>query len=159
MSNLTKFITKEFVVVPMQATDDKSAIEELLAPLRAHNLVDIDDSCLESIMKRERRMSTGVGKGVALPHGLSDKVENVAVVLGISPAGIDHKAVDGLLCHIFVLFIGPTSQPEKHHKLLSRFTKLLSEGELRSALMEVKTPEEALATLAEWDPEEDEEEI
>ena len=151
MSSLVKYLSTDFIVLPMQATDGNSAIRELLLPLEEHHILEPDQVCLESILRRERRMSTGVGKGVALPHGLSDRVTDVAVVMGISPGGIDFRAVDNMLCHIFVLLLSPRAQPEKHLKLLSRFTKLLSGGELRSALLEVRTPEDLLDTLQEWD--------
>lgn len=151
MSSLAKFLSTDFIVLPMQATDGNSAIRELLRPLEEHHILEPDQDCLESILRRERRMSTGVGKGVALPHGLSDRVTDVAVVMGISPGGIDFRAVDNMLCHIFVLLISPRDQPEKHLKLLSRFTKILSGGALRSALLETRTPEELLDTLQERD--------
>ncbi len=151
MSGLANFLSTDFIVLPMQATDGNSAIRELLRPLEEHQIIEPDQNCLESILKRERRMSTGVGKGVALPHGLSDQVTDVAVVMGISPGGIDFRAVDNMLCHIFVLLLSPRDQPDKHLKLLSRFTKILSEGELRSALLEAHTPEALLDTLQDWD--------
>ena len=157
MSSLAQFISKEFVVLPMLATDMGTAIEELLEPLRQHKILALDEHCAEGVLKRERRMSTGVGKGVALPQGLSDQVSDVALVIGISPAGIDFKAVDGMLCHIIVLFIGPAAQPDKHHKVLSRFTHLLSDGELRSALIESQTVDNVIEILAGWDREDDEE--
>lgn len=154
MSSLAKFISTDFIVLPMQATDGNSAIRELLRPLEEHHIIEPDQACVESILKRERRMSTGVGKGVALPHGLSDRVTDVTVVMGISPGGIDFRAVDNMLCHIFVLLLSPRDQPEKHLKLLSRFTKILSDGALRSALLEVRAPEDLLDTLQEWDDKE-----
>lgn len=154
MSSLAKFISTDFIVLPMQATDGNSAIRELLRPLEEHHIIEPDQACVESILKRERRMSTGVGKGVALPHGLSDRVTDVTVVMGISPGGIDFRAVDNMLCHIFVLLLSPRDQPDKHLKLLSRFTKILSDGALRSALLEVRAPEDLLDTLQEWDDKE-----
>ena len=157
MSSLTQFISKEFIVIPMLSTGMEDAINELLEPLRVHRIITPDENCAEGILKRERRMSTGVGKGVALPHGLSDHVSDVALVLGISHTGIDFKAVDGMLCHIIVLFIGPAAQPDKHYKMLSRFTKLLSAGELRSALAEARTENEVINILDEWGRDDEEE--
>ena len=151
MSSISSLFAEQFVILPMHATDRDSAVRELLLPLVQHHVIESCEDCLESILKRERRMSTGVGKGVALPHGLSDSVKNVVMVMGISPEGVDFKAVDAALCHIFVLLISPASQPDKHLKLLSRITKLLSDGELRSALMETRTPEEVLETLHKWE--------
>jgi len=155
MSSFSSLLAKQFIILPMRATDKSSAVQELLLPLAQNNIIVSCEECLESILKRERRMSTGVGKGVALPHGLSDSVKEVAMVMGISPEGIDFKAVDGALCHILVLLISPASEPDKHLKLLSRITKLLSDGKLRSALMEAGTPEEVLETLHRWETPED----
>ncbi len=155
MSSFSSLLAKQFIILPMRATDKSSAVQELLLPLAQNHIIKSCEECLESILKRERRMSTGVGKGVALPHGLSDSVKEVAMVMGISPEGIDFKAVDGALCHIFVLLISPASEPDKHLKLLSRITKLLSDGKLRSDLMEAGTPEEVLETLHKWETPED----
>ncbi len=151
MSSFSTLLTEQFIILPMRATDRSSAVQELLLPLAQNHIIKSCEECLESILKRERRMSTGVGKGVALPHGLSDSLKDVAMVMGISPEGVDFKATDGALCHIFVLLISPASEPDKHLKLLSRITKLLSGGELRSALMETSTPEEVLETLQKWE--------
>ncbi|UCD37194.1 MAG: PTS sugar transporter subunit IIA [Fidelibacterota bacterium] len=137
----------------MRATDRSSAVQELLTPLEEQHIIDSSQECLESILKRERRMSTGVGKGIALPHGLSKSVKEVALVMGISPDGIDFKAVDGALCHIFILLLSPEQQPDKHLKLLGRITKLLSDGSLRSALVETSTPGEVLEILRKWETE------
>lgn len=133
----------------MRSTDRSSAIQELLHPLDERHIIDSSEECFESILKRERRMSTGVGKGVALPHGLSESVNDVALVMGISPDGIDFNAVDGALCHIFVLLISPARQPDRHLKILGRLSKLLKDGELRTALVEAHTPDEVLQTLHE----------
>ena len=137
---ISKLLAKAFVVLPLHARDAEGVLRELLSPLKDAGIVDSPENCLQTIMRRERRMSTAVGKGVALPHGLSSEIDNVQVVLGVSKDGINFRAVDNLLCHIFVLLISPENQPEKHLKLLSRFTKLLSDSELRSALMEVHKP-------------------
>lgn len=153
MSSISSLLSEQFIVLPMHATDRCSAVQELLLPLERNHIIDSSEECLEGILKRERRIGTGVGKGVALPRGLSDSVKDVALVMGISPAGIDFKAVDGVLCHIFVLFICPVHQPDKHLKILTRITKLLSDGELRSALVETRTPDEVLATLHRWETE------
>ena len=145
--SITQFLSEEFIIVPMYATDRSSALLELLRRLEQHQVIQSAQECLESILVRERRMSTGVGKGVALPHGRSNSVSDVVLVMGVSQGGIDFNAVDGLLCHVFVLFVSPVDQPDKHLKLLSRINKLLSDSGLRSALMEAGTPENLLKTL------------
>ena len=146
---VSRLLSKEFVLLPLQAQDAESVLRELLSTLKEAGIIDSPDRCLQTILKRERRMSTAVGKGIALPHGLSNEIDEVQVVLGISIDGIEFRAVDHLLCHIFVLLVSPENQPEKHLKLLSRFTKLLRDGVLRSALMEARTPDQVLELLSE----------
>ncbi len=153
MNSISSFLSEPFIVLPMQATDREAAVRELLHPLEQQRIIDSSKECLESILKRERRLSTGIGKGVALPHGLSENIEGVAMVMGISPEGIDFKAPDGVLCRIFILLISPSRQPDKHHKLLSRITRLLSEGQLRSTLVRASTAGEVLETLRKWEAE------
>ena len=155
MITISSLLSEPFVILPMRATDRSTAIQELLEPLEKNNIVDSSHECVESILKRERRMSTGIGKGVALPHGLSESVQKVALVLGISPAGVDFNAVDGALCHIFVLLISPAREPEKHLKILSRLSKYLSEGEQRSTLIDAATPGQVLEILRKWEAEEE----
>ena len=151
MSSLASLLSEEFILLPMHATDRDGALVELLRPLQQHRGIDSSDKCLETILKRERRMSTGIGKGVALPHGLSESLEDVAVVVGISPGGVDFKAVDGALCHIFVLLVSPAREPKMHLKALGRISKLLDDGELRSALMASQNPRQVLETLTAWE--------
>jgi fructose-specific phosphotransferase system IIA component len=155
MITISSLLSEPFVILPMRASDRSTAIQELLEPLEKNNIIDSSQECVESILKRERRMSTGIGKGVALPHGLSESVQEVALVLGISPEGVDFNAVDGVLCHIFVLLISPAREPEKHLKLLSRLSKYLSDGEQRSMLIDAATPEQVLEILREWEAEEE----
>jgi mannitol/fructose-specific phosphotransferase system IIA component (Ntr-type) len=156
MITMSAAFTEPYIVLPMRAADRSTAIQELLEPLEKNHVIDSSHECLESILKRERRMSTGIGKGVALPHGLSKNLQEVAMVLGISPEGIDFNAVDGALCHIFVLLISPAQEPDKHLKLLSRLSKYLSDSEQRSALVDATTSEQVLEILRVWEAAEEE---
>ena len=151
MSSFAALLSEEFIVQPMHATDREGVLRELLHPLRKHHLISSSEKCLETILKRERRMSTGIGKGVALPHGLSSTVADIAMVVGISGEGVDFKAVDGALCHIFLLLVSPAQEPDKHLKILGHVSKLLGDSELRSALMSTHTAGEVLATFTKWE--------
>lgn len=155
MITISSLLSEPFIILPMRATDRSTAIQELLEPLEKNNIIDSSQECVESILKRERRMSTGIGKGVALPHGLSESLQEVALVMGISPEGVDFNAVDGALCHIFVLLISPAGQPDKHLKILSRISKHLSDGEQRSALIDATAPGQVLEILRSWEAEEE----
>lgn len=151
MTYLSEFLPVRRIVMPMASEERAAAITELLTPLLTEGIIGSVQTCQESILKRERRMSTGIGKGVALPHGISDEVNEVVAVMGLSRAGIEFKAVDNLPCHIFVLLICPGADPDKHHKLLSRFSRVLNDGKLRSDLLEAINAEAVVQILNDWD--------
>lgn len=151
MTYLSDFLPVRRIVMPMVSHEGTAAIAELLAPLRAEGIIGSTQQCQESILKRERRMSTGIGKGVALPHGVSDDVSKVVAVMGLSRDGIEFNAVDNLPCHIFVLLICPGADPDKHHKLLSRFNRVLNDGKLRSDLLETTNAEAVVQVLNDWE--------
>lgn len=153
MAGINQLLSKDLIVVPMEATDPASAIDELLEPLIQHKLITDPTVCRESIMKRERRQSTGIGKGVALPHCYCDCVDDIRIVFGISTQGIDFRSVDGLTCHIFVLIISPPDRKDKHLKLISRFNKMLDRSSLRRSLLTAMGPEDVIETFQEFESE------
>ncbi len=135
----------------MHSKERAAAISELLQPLSDEGLIGSVQLCQESILKRERRMSTGIGKGVALPHGVSDELSEVVAVMGLSRTGIEFKAVDSLPCHIFVLLMCPGASPDKHHKLLSRFSRVLNDGKLRTDLLDAVDAAAVVNVLNAWE--------
>ncbi len=151
MTYLSDFLPVRRIVMPMISKERADAISELLQPLSDEGIVGSVQLCQEIILKRERRMSTGIGKGVALPHGVIDEVSEVVAVMGLSRTGIEFKAVDNLPCHIFVLLICPGSDPDKHHKLLSRFNRVLNDGKLRTDLLAANDAEAVVKVLNDWE--------
>ena len=151
MTYLSDFLPVRRVVVPMISKERADAISELLQPLSDEGIIGSVQLCQESILKRERRMSTGIGKGVALPHTVTNEISEVVVVMGLSRTGIEFKAVDNLPCHIFVLLMCPGADPDRHHKLLSRFNRVLNDGKLRTELLDAKDAEAVVKVLNDWE--------
>ena len=98
---------------------------------------------------REEIMSTGIGHGIAIPHGKSEYVSELGGVLGIKKEGVDFDALDGKPTHIFFLLVSPLDVSGPHIKALARISRLLKGEEVRQQLIHARDMEEAIAVLNE----------
>jgi PTS system nitrogen regulatory IIA component len=95
------------------------------------------------LLERERLASTGVGSGVAIPHGRCDDFDELRAAVAVCPEGVDFEAVDGLPVRILVGIIGPKSMPQKHLAALAGVSRVLREDAKRAAL--VAAPDDSTA--------------
>ncbi len=135
------------MTVRLQAEDKRSALHAL-----ARLFVDDDprlhvDAIQRVFEEREALASTGVGSGVAIPHGRLPEVERLVAVVGVCKAGVDFESIDGRLAHILVAVLGPERQTGEHLKALARFSRLLRDERVRSRLIGAADDAEALAIL------------
>ena len=92
-------------------------------------------------------MSTGMENGIAIPHTSVAQVSHTAVALGIAREGVDFQAIDGRPTHLVILLVNPANQTRAHIRTLAEIARLLSSGELRSALVRSDSAADALATI------------
>ncbi len=109
----------------------------------SENFID-KNKVLTSIFEREKTMSTGIGYGVAIPHGKSTGVKKICVSLGISRKGVDFDSLDGKPVHIFFLIAAPEGPAAPHIKFLSRISRLLNMESFRNKLIESNNKQEVL---------------
>ncbi len=113
---LSEFIVSEAIVPTVQATDRDGVVRELVAALAAAGALPdaaIDD-VTAAVLEREKKGSTGFGKGVAVPHVKHAKVTKIAATVGRSPAGVDFAALDHQPVYSIVLLLSPDNQPQQH---------------------------------------------
>ena len=124
-------------VIPlMQASDKHEAIEQLVSSLGGQ--VDQNDlsKIRQAVFDRESIMSTGVGKGLAIPHGKVPGLEqSFAAFATVSPA-IEYDAIDKVPVSLIFLLVGPQSQSSSHIKMLSRISRLMTNSEFREKLLD-----------------------
>jgi nitrogen PTS system EIIA component len=147
---LTDLLTPDRVVVPLTARDKHGAIRELTARLVASAGGNLED-VVQSVEERESMLSTGVGYGIAIPHGRSPTVGDLYMVAGLSAAPLDFDALDGEPVRLVFLLVGPEAAAGRHVKALARIARLLRRDDLRRQLLAARTPEEFHASLAEAD--------
>jgi PTS system nitrogen regulatory IIA component len=102
-------------------------------------------------MEREKLGSTGIGQGVAIPHGKSDATQNLVGALGVSKRGVEFEALDGEPVHVIFLLVAPHESQGQHLKALSRISRLLKDKFFRQALKEAKSVQEIEKIIKEED--------
>lgn len=90
---------------------------------------------LQAVVEREKIMSTGIGDGIAIPHGKSDAVTRLAAALGIHKRGVDFEALDGEPAYVFFLLVSPANVSGPHIKALARISRLLKNDDFKKRLI------------------------
>jgi PTS system nitrogen regulatory IIA component len=135
---LTELLSPDRVVIPLHASDRQSAIAAL-----TRRLADLANAAygdvLEAVLERESVQSTGIGFGVAIPHGRCAAVRELAMVAGVSPSPVPFDAIDGEPVRLFFLIVGPEASAGPHVKILSRIARLVRRETVRQQLLEAST--------------------
>jgi mannitol/fructose-specific phosphotransferase system IIA component (Ntr-type) len=138
---LSQLLTPQRIRVPIVGTDKASILRELVEAVADGDTGQVED-LLEAVREREAVLSTGVGYGVALPHGRSARVDELLVSAGVAPGPIPYDSLDGEPVRLFFLLIGPESEAGAHVKALSRITRLVRQLPLRERLLQATSAEE-----------------
>jgi len=140
---LTDILTPERIRIPLRATTKEGLIEELIGVLAAEGMVDSPEDALQAVLRREATRSTGVGGGLALPHGKSPAAKKLAMAMGTIAGGADFHAADAQPVTLAVLLLGPPEKPAEHIQALARISRLFRHRGLRQRLQACQSPEEA----------------
>ncbi len=144
---LRDLLDESVVKVPLESLDKEECFEELVDLLvRAGRLSD-RDTALEAILDREAKGTTGIGQGVAIPHGKSAAVTKLTAALGTSPDGIEFDAVDDESVHVVFLLLAPENDPGPHVRALAEIARLVQTPGFYRKLTEAGSAEEALDIL------------
>lgn len=147
---LASLLTDEQIILDMKSEEHWEAIVELVNHLAASGQLpeDCREEVLEALRVREDQVSTGIGSGVAIPHTLNDRIDQVAAVFGRSVGGIDFEALDNAPVHFVVLFIVPRAQYNLHLQTLAAIAKTFANREIRQRLGDAESCREVLAVLS-----------
>jgi PTS system nitrogen regulatory IIA component len=137
-------LDEKMMVFDLKAKTKGEVLEELVKVLKENDVVDDEKGFLEVVKKREEEFSTGIGYGVAIPHGKSSLVKKPSIVFGKSQNGIDYNSMDGKPAHLFFLIAVPDNSNELHLKVLADLSRALMHKEVREALEKASTPEEVI---------------
>ena len=105
------------------------------------------DTIYQTVMEREQVGSTGLEKGVAIPHAKCDAVNRLSIVIGISKEGIDFEAQDGKPSHLFFLMVAPSTESGPHVQAIAKIVKMIKVESFRKKLINAKSPKEVLEVI------------
>jgi PTS system fructose-specific IIA component/PTS system nitrogen regulatory IIA component len=147
------FVCTSAIRADLQADDKETVITELVTCLVDSARVSVDDrdSIVQAIMKREELGSTGIGKGVAVPHTKHPSVERLVGTVGVSPDGVDFNSLDGEKVQLFFMLLSPPDRPGDHLRALESISKQLREDTFCRFLKQSKSAEDIQLLLEEAD--------
>ena len=146
-------ILKKGAIIPQLAARHKKAVlDELCA--RVAELEGLDKNpLLNVLLDREKLGSTGIGEGIAIPHGKSNKVKELTVACGRSREGVEFDSMDGAPTHLFFLLLAPENTAGVHLKALAKISRLLKDPSFRQEFMAARDADEMLELVASRDSE------
>jgi fructose PTS system EIIBC or EIIC component len=146
---ISDILSTDVIAVNLETTDKEDAIKKVIdLGAKSKKILDIE-KVSSTIFEREKLVSTGVGKGFAIPHGKTDSIEDVVAAFAITKEPIDFDSIDGEPVRFIFLLIGKENLLNTHIKLLSRISRLMNKDEFREKLLEAATPEEVLEIFKE----------
>ena len=145
--NLQKVLNPAVVSLELAGTTKPEVIDELLALIVGTGKVADVDAARRALIERERKMSTGMQHGVAIPHGKTDAVESLHACVGIHRDGIDFESLDGEPSKIFVMTLSPLNRAGPHIQFLAEISRLLNSPERREAMIAATDAGELLEIL------------
>jgi len=150
---LSEIIEEEDIISDLKASDKKSVLEELAEVISNHEPSINKEDIVKVLVERERLGTTGIGDGVAIPHGKLNGIRKPLISFGRSKKGLDFDAMDEQSVFLFFLLIAPENSSGIHLEILARIAKILKNSAFRKKLMEAGTKKECYQTIIQSDEE------
>lgn len=149
---ISQLLDKSAIIADLKSTDKIGTINELAAAI-AHSTNGSSDQIADVLMGREQLGSTGIGGGIAIPHGKLDLVDKIVIGFGLSKAGVEYDSLDNKPVHIFFVLLTPENSTGGHLKVLAQISKMLKMDAFKQNLLSSKTFEDIQNTIQEQDEE------
>lgn len=150
---ITDFVVKEAIIPGVKATTKETVIRELVSSLKTTGKVTETDeeNIVKAILRREQLGSTGIGRGVAIPHAKHESVGKLIGTIGLAPAGIPFESLDNDPVNIFVMLLYAPERPGEHLRALEAVSRLLRDEKFCQSLLKCTTRDEVWHLLCEAD--------
>lgn len=136
---LCDLLGEPVVAVRMPANDKGDLLHRLVDLAAKGSAVNDSGTALNAVEERERIMTTGIGHGVAIPHGKTDAVKDLVAAFATLEKGIDFGALDGQPVHLAFILLGPKEPSGPHIRMLSRISRLMNREDLRQRLTQAQS--------------------
>jgi fructose-specific phosphotransferase system IIA component len=142
MTTIISLLNEEHVFSDLKADTKKQVLSTMIASFREDVEAGELEAIKEAVFERENIMSTGVGKGLAIPHGKADGINENYAAFALLQSPIEYKAIDGEPVTMVFLLVGPQASNNLHIKMLSRISRLMNNNSFREKLLECNSPKE-----------------
>jgi len=132
----------------LDGTDKNSVITELVDLLAENNLLLDRDVVLEAVFAREQTRSTGIGSGIAIPHGKCEGVADLVMAVGIAQVPVNFDSIDQKPVSIVILLVSPADRTGPHIQALARISRLMLDEEFKAKLEKAASPEDVYRLIS-----------
>jgi PTS system nitrogen regulatory IIA component len=138
---IVEFLRPDAVIASLSGQTGQAVLVELCRPLASSQKAEAQ-RLLDTLLDREKLGSTGIGEGVAIPHGKVSGLPGLMASFGRSAAGVDFRAIDGKPTHLFFSLFAPENSAGAHLKALARISRIFKNPSFRESIMRAGTAEE-----------------
>ncbi|MGA2091512.1 MAG: PTS sugar transporter subunit IIA [Endomicrobiales bacterium] len=142
--NISGYLSVETITLDLKATDKNSAITELVGMLKKANKVKNCEETIEVLLQREKLGSTGIGQGIAIPHGRMSSLKEQVIALGISKTGLEFDSLDALPVNICFLLVCPEDSGGQHLQAIALLSRLMKNKKNRQDMCAATTAQEII---------------
>jgi len=150
---LSEIFNPQLIISNLKAHDKKGVLEELSQKITEQNPSLNKRSLLQVLLEREKLGSTGIGDGIALPHGKLAELSNLLISFGRSINGLDFDSIDEQPAYLFFLLLAPENSAGMHLTALAKISRMLKDGNFRQRLMGAKSRKEIYQVIMDMDKE------
>ena len=145
---ITDYMSEDLISLKLKSKNKDVVLMELADLIAVSPDVHNEENVIyKALIEREKLGSTGIGKGVAIPHAKTDAADRLTIAFGISKDKIDFKSLDNESVNIFFVFASPMKDSQVYLKVLARISRLIREEEFRNELLACKTPAEVIECI------------
>jgi PTS system nitrogen regulatory IIA component len=151
MKKINDILDANSVIEELSSQDKKGVLEELVSILVKNGRLSEQENPVQILLERERLGSTGIGDGIAIPHGKLKEINTIICSFGRSGKGINFQAIDEKPSHLFFLLLAPEDSAGEHLQALARLSRLLKDVRFRKRLIEATSKEEIYRLIVQED--------
>ncbi len=146
---ICNFLVENHIFLDLKPGDKRQVLQELVESINKRGLISDDKLILDALLKRESLGSTGLEKGIAIPHALIDDLKEPFLALAVIKQGIDFEAADMMPTYVLILLLGNKNNPGDQLKILAHVCRLVKETDVVEKIKRVKNPSEICAIFKE----------
>lgn len=136
VGQIKDLLKPELVIMDLKAGTKEEAIREMVGLLDRNGLLKNSEEALRVVLERESIMSTGMEKGIAIPHGKTDTVDSLITAVAIKRDGLDFESADGHPATILIITLSPASKTGPHIRFMAEISRILHNDEIRRKILE-----------------------